>query len=195
MKAVIETSSGKGLDLLNPDPDVIDLKSIALGLSRQSRFAGQGKKFYSVAEHSLLVFHLSRGYLDQEVLSEAEQKLALMHDAHEAFIRDISAPLKKHLPDYNQVTKRLDIAIEKRFNLDSFENKNVDRIDKLALSIEVPRIMNYQKDNWSSPIDESFIDVDLDPIELLSGFIYNPNLEYQPNQIYDLFYNELLIVF
>jgi hypothetical protein len=38
VKAVIEISSGKGLDLLSPDPDVIDLEDIALGLSRQSRF-------------------------------------------------------------------------------------------------------------------------------------------------------------
>jgi hypothetical protein len=195
MKAVIELSSGKGLDLLNPDPDSIELKDIALGLSRQSRLAGRGNRFYSVTEHSLLVFHLLRVYLNQEILTEAEQKLALMHDAHEAFIRDISAPLKKHLPDYNQVTKRLDLALEKRFNLESFKNENVDRIDKLALSIEVPRIMNYQKDNWSSRIDERFIEAELKPIKLLSGFIYNPNLEYQPNQIYDLFYSELLAAF
>lgn len=51
----ILTASGRHIDLLAPCPDEIMIEDIALGLSRECRFSGQTREFYSVAQHSVLV--------------------------------------------------------------------------------------------------------------------------------------------
>ena len=71
----IETVSGKKVYFLDPDPDQIDIKDIALSLSRVNRFNGHTRKPLTVAEHC---WNGSRHIQD-------DLKLAfLLHDASEA---------------------------------------------------------------------------------------------------------------
>lgn len=102
------TASGRVLDLLNPQPNQISLHDIALGLSRESRFNGQTSRFYCVAQHS---------YLAAELVPEPFKLEALLHDATEAYIKDIPRPLKTLLNDYQEVERRLDLAIREHFGL------------------------------------------------------------------------------
>lgn len=104
----IATRSGGKLDLLDPQPDQIDIKDIATALSRLPRFAGHTTEFYSVAQHS---FHCSCR-CDEFPLE------ALMHDAHEAYMGDISRPLKQIIgPEWERIERRIQAAIDARFGL------------------------------------------------------------------------------
>lgn len=66
------------------------IEEVAHSLALINRFTGHTHRPYSVAEHSLLVLHIAR----IEGASPAAQMAALLHDAHEAFVGDVSSPVK-----------------------------------------------------------------------------------------------------
>ena len=89
----IETWTGKRFELLNPQPEQVDLADIAHSLARLNRFTGHTIRTYSVAEHSLHCVQL----LESEPLRISDPLLlahALFHDAAEYIVGDVSAPLK-----------------------------------------------------------------------------------------------------
>jgi 5'-deoxynucleotidase YfbR-like HD superfamily hydrolase len=106
------TYRGRIIDLENPQPDEdISIVDIARGLSHCCRFAGQLRDFYSVAQHSVLV----------STLVESNLRLsALLHDASEAYIGDLSRNLKHHplLCGYRVIEERLQDAIYGRLTPD-----------------------------------------------------------------------------
>lgn len=65
--------------------DQITIEEIAHSLSRQCRFMGYVDDFYSVAQHSVILFKWFR----ENNAPISIQQWALMHDACEAFIQDI----------------------------------------------------------------------------------------------------------
>lgn len=77
------TYLGHMVDLLRPDPEQIELVDIAHALARLTRFTGHGDQCFTVAQHSVMVHDLAR------------VPWALLHDAAEAYIGDVSSPLKK----------------------------------------------------------------------------------------------------
>ena len=82
------TRGGRMVDLLNVKPEDIDLADIAWALAHTCRFMGHPRRHYSVAEHSINVARL---------LPEPIKIYGLLHDAHEAYIGDISTPMKQAL--------------------------------------------------------------------------------------------------
>lgn len=100
--------SGRFFDLLAPEEYDYDIEEIATALSNICRYTGHVEKFYSVAEHSVLVSHLVPPRL---------ALCGLLHDASEAFCGDVSSPLKKLLPEYKAIEERVQEAIAKHFNL------------------------------------------------------------------------------
>ena len=100
----ILTRSGRHLDFQNPDPAEIAIEDIAVALSRECRFSGQTQEFYSVAQHSVRT---------SRIVLEAFALEALLHDATEAFIKDLPSPLKGMLPEYSRIERTLDRAIRK----------------------------------------------------------------------------------
>lgn len=87
----ILTSTGKRFDLLEPDADMIDPWDICHSLAHLCRFNGHTREFYSVAQHSCIV---------AELVPEEHKLAALLHDATEAYLGDITRPLKQWMPDY-----------------------------------------------------------------------------------------------
>ncbi|CCH02045.1 putative protein yfdR [Fibrella aestuarina BUZ 2] len=82
----IQTYTGKRYYPIDPRPDDIDIEDIAHALSNICRFTGHTRQFYSVAQHSVLV--------SRQV--DPEHKLAaLLHDASEAYLTDLSRPVKR----------------------------------------------------------------------------------------------------
>ncbi|QKX44275.1 hypothetical protein HPE42_20935 [Escherichia coli] len=79
----IQTLSGKKFDYLNSTTDDVEIEDIATALSHICRFSGHLPEFYSVAQHSVLCSQI----VPPEFAFEA-----LMHDAAEAYCRDIPAP-------------------------------------------------------------------------------------------------------
>ena len=119
--AVIMLHTGKMFDLVDIDPYLIDIYDIAHHLAHLCRFTGATREFYSVAQHSLFV---------SINVSPENAFVGLLHDAAEAYIGDVSAPLKRVLPDYNHIEENLWEAIAWRFNIPvdlPAEVKEVDR--------------------------------------------------------------------
>ena len=144
------TFSGKKLDILNPHPNQIDLNDIARGLATECRYSGQIRRFYSVAEHSIQVaraaLHHARrdgitGYLQEDIV-----KQALLHDAAEAYIRDIPTPLKSLLPEYKAIENRLIEVIFERFNVGYPMHSIVKTCDARIISDE--KAVLFDVDTW-----------------------------------------------
>jgi len=97
----IQTYTGVRFDLLVPTPEMVELDDIAHALSMLCRFTGHTKFFYSVAEHSYQVSVLVENYCRRIGLSAKDGAHAgleaLLHDASEAYVGDVSRPLKKLL--------------------------------------------------------------------------------------------------
>ncbi len=111
MEPIIETApSGSFINFLHPDPATIHLEDIALALSRIPRFTGHTLVEWPVINHLLLTEWIgNRRYL--ETTSEMHLYY-LLHDAHEAYIGDVSTPLKAVLNDaLESIAGRLDAAI------------------------------------------------------------------------------------
>lgn len=78
------------VDLSAMQPEDVDIRDIAHGLSMQCRYNGQCSRFYSVAEHSVAV----------AAHCPPELRLAgLLHDAAEAYCGDIARPIKEQFPE------------------------------------------------------------------------------------------------
>ncbi|MGJ7252885.1 HD family hydrolase [Morganella morganii] len=123
----IATSTGKHIDFVNITPDQICIEDIARGLSNECRFAGQLESFYSVAQHSV--------YVSQIVPPEYALE-ALLHDAAEAYIKDIPSPLKAMLPDFKAVEKRIEAVIREKFGLTHTISSVVHYADLVMLATE-----------------------------------------------------------
>jgi hypothetical protein len=109
----IETASGLRYDFECPDPDTILLEDIAHALSNVCRFAGHIRRFNSVAEHSVLV---SRIVEARQGGGKYWPAVALLHDAHEAYIWDAPSPVKPLLGDaFKRLGRIADEAIAAKF--------------------------------------------------------------------------------
>lgn len=136
----ILTRSGKHFDFVDPQPDQIDILDIAWGLSKECRFAGQCYGFYSVAQHSVLVSNIVPAELALE---------ALLHDAAEAYCKDIPMPLKALLPDYKRIEQRVDRAIRATFGLPMECSPEVKRADLILLATERRDLMPPDPEPWA----------------------------------------------
>lgn len=79
------TSTGRKFWPLEPRAEDVDVADVVRGLAMTCRYGGQVKRWYSVAEHCVIV---SR-HVDQRFAREA-----LFHDCAEAYIGDMIRPLK-----------------------------------------------------------------------------------------------------
>lgn len=135
----ILTASGKHFDLADPQPDQIDIRDIAQGLSNEARFNGHTHYFYSVAQHSVGV----------SLIVPPDNALeGLLHDATEAYMKDIPLPLKRMLPDYKRIEARVDAVIRDRFGLPAQCSAAVKRADLVMLATERRDLMPADPTEW-----------------------------------------------
>src|SRR5262249_37415971 len=95
-------------------------------------------RFYSVAEHSLLVSETAVGF-------EFE---ALMHDAAEAFLGDVTRPLKQLLPEFKRIEAEVERAILGRYGIAYPLPPQVKHADLRVLAAEQRQIMPKGTDGW-----------------------------------------------
>lgn len=145
----IRLRSGVYLDLADPRCSDIMAKDIASGL-RQPRYCAQTTDLYTIAQHSLMVLQLVEPVAAEigGPKGDALRRCALMHDAAEAFIHDITSPLKIQLPDYQKLERtfedRLHIAFGVRWTRERLQI--VKRADIQALAIEQRDLMGVTHD-------------------------------------------------
>lgn len=123
----MQTYSGRIVQPLNPDPASITIEDIAAALSKQCRFAGHVREFYSVAEHSVLV---------SRHCPEELRLVGLLHDASEAYLTDIPRPLKPQLSEYVTIENMLMRVIGRKFGFDWPMPRSVKDVDNRILSDE-----------------------------------------------------------
>lgn len=140
--------SGSAWEFLRPDFDEIDLRDIAHSLSMQCRWNGHTQRFYSVAEHCVLVAETVRrmGGTSTEVLA------ALLHDAPEAYLADLPGPLKGMLPEYQQIEWEHARCITVRFGLalGDLSLPIVVQADRMMLRLEGQQLITPSPrfDDW-----------------------------------------------
>lgn len=157
----IQTYSGQALDLLNPQPEQINLEDIAHALARVCRYGGHSRRFYSVAEHSCYVMR----ELQNAGCSEPTVRWGLMHDAAEAYVGDMLAPLKAipGLEFFRFVELRIQNAIARRFDLPPEIPPAVKLMDLRMLATEKAQVFGPEPRPWNLPDDA-------DPLPVVLGF-------------------------
>ena len=106
----ILTISGQYFPYHAPETYDFDISEIAHSLSKLCRFTGHVDTIgiYSVAQHSVFV---------SQIVSDELKLSALMHDAAEAYVGDVNAPLKLLLPEYKKIEQAVERAIFKYFSI------------------------------------------------------------------------------
>jgi hypothetical protein len=132
MRPSIQLASGKFFDFSQYTAADIKITDIAHHLSNLCRFTGACREFYSVAQHSVLV----------SLIVPAEHALVgLLHDATEAYVNDLSRPVKSLTPDYKRLEKKLWPPIAERFGLPVKMPACVKEADNIAVVTEYRDLM------------------------------------------------------
>lgn len=139
MSPTILTRSGFNFNLVEPDLDLIEIEDIAHALSHLCRFTGHTNRFYSVAEHCVRA---------SEHVAPEHALEALLHDATEAYLGDVSSPLKALLHDYRMIEFKLDLCIRERFGLPLKQTPAVKQADLAMLATERTHLMPATNDHW-----------------------------------------------
>jgi hypothetical protein len=134
--------SGRQFWPLDPRPEEIGIEDVAHALSMLCRFGGHCERFYSVAEHSVLVSH---------VVPPELALVGLLHDATEAYAVDIPRPLKPALSGYKQIEHNLWLAIASRYGLPDGMPDEVKAADNAVLLAEQAQIMKPAPAPWCIP--------------------------------------------
>lgn len=136
----IMTCSKKMFDPLAPKVELIDIEDIAHALSMLCRANGHFPTFYSVGQHCINCMQeaRARGY------SVRVQLGCLLHDASEAYLSDVTRPVKAELPRYKEIEEPLQETIWNKWlqtPLTEEERVQVFEIDDHILAHEFINIM------------------------------------------------------
>jgi len=145
--SAIDTYLGGSFDVLHPSVDQVRIEDIAHHLSIINRYIGATRKAYSVAEHSTLVVRLMEGDGLHPELCFA----GLMHDAHEAYVGDISSPIKLLLGEsWRYLEDCAQSVVMRRFEVtwDSSVESLVKRYDLIARRAEAHCLMEGRGADW-----------------------------------------------
>lgn len=135
--SVMQSYTGKLIDLANFTPEDVRLPDIAHALSQINRYTGHTIRPLSVAEHSVTV----------SMLCPEEHALwGLMHDASEAYLGDVSRPLKSLLPDYRLLEQGVQRIIAQAFRLPWPIPPDVHHADVRALLAEKAVLLSVNHD-------------------------------------------------
>jgi hypothetical protein len=136
----ITTYTGEDFTPLSPDANQIHIADIAHALSLMCRANGHFVRFYSVAQHSINCANEAKAReLPARVIIAC-----LLHDASEAYLSDVTRPVKSHLPNYMLIEKRLQDLIYEKFlgsPLTNDEVALVEQIDHAMLICEFDALM------------------------------------------------------
>lgn len=135
----MQTFSGEPFYPLSATEDDIQIVDIAHALGMVCRYAGHVRKFYSVAEHCVLLSHT----VDPE-----HALWALLHDAAEAYVGDMVRPLKHHMPAYQAAEDRLIEVISTKFGLPGEMPRQVHEHDTRIVLDEKEQLMAPSREPW-----------------------------------------------
>lgn len=143
----MELASGSYLNLLDPDPSLVQLEDIAHHLAQINRYTGAAARPISVAEHTILVADRlrSQGHGAATIL------LGLHHDDAEAYAGDVGRPLKLALgAAYAAIEETLDVVIKEALDLpwEGVDWAAIKTADDWALSAEAWHLLPSRGEGW-----------------------------------------------
>ena len=159
----IQTFTGKKFYPAYPRIEDIDIEDIAHSLSMQCRFTGHCKTHYSIAQHSVYVSYFATNKLQ-----------GLLHDASEAYISDISSPVKrtKYLEQYKVLESIIQKKIYEKFNVDLIDGDDIKQADMLMLAIETKSLIDNINPDWKFSMETPpFNIIELSPKEAKKLFL------------------------
>jgi hypothetical protein len=140
----INTYYGHTIDYIKPDPNEIDIRDIAHNLSFENRFMGQTAEPYSVAQHCVLGSYA----FDEMGLPDLAFRF-LLHDAAEAYLKDIPTPLKHLLSEpYRNIEDRFNEAIHQRFGIEYRELPAIKSMDLAMFAAEKAQLLPPSTVPW-----------------------------------------------
>ena len=106
----IQTYTNRKINLLNMQPQDIDIRDIAHGLSQVNRWNAQTITRYTTAEHSLYVSRLLPNQL---------KLYGLLHDASDAYLPDVPHALKynKIMDDFRILESEIQDKIYQKYDI------------------------------------------------------------------------------
>ena len=140
----IEMVNGGRFLILDPKASALDPQVLAHALSNLCRFTGHTQKFYSVAQHCVIVSKIVPPELAMQ---------GLLHDASEAFIGDLSRPLKAILDILApgilfSIEERIHEVIAEKFKSGFPHDPAVKIADNVSLATEKRDLMAETGRPW-----------------------------------------------
>lgn len=145
----IQSYSGQKVWPIDPRADEVHYDDVCVGLARECRYGNHCREMYSVATHSVIVsiyverLARERGWSEYDAIEVARE--GLLHDASEAYLRDIPRPLKhlRAMSGYRRVERRWWPVICERFDLHPTPAslELVDEVDKRVVMDEIEALM------------------------------------------------------
>lgn len=141
----IRIRGGRWFDFLNPDSTPLTVDDIAWGLAHEFRYSNQGYEMLTVAQHSYMAAFL-------KFVPPEYQRGMLFHDASEAVMKDLASPLKKLLPDYQEMESRIQASILKSLNVRPAPESLIAEVDHYLLEEEMAVVFSEDLGEriWSS---------------------------------------------
>jgi hypothetical protein len=137
----IGLAGGGFFDFEEPELSEFEIGDVAHALGHLCRYGGHASRFFSVAQHSVIV---SRAVPREAAL------FGLLHDASEAFLGDVCAPLKRLLPDYQRLEAAVSREVWGRFGLSGPLPDCVYEADRRALAAERLVLMPQRPTLWAN---------------------------------------------
>jgi hypothetical protein len=151
-KEWIQTYTGRKVFPLAPTPDAFCWADIAHALSNVCRFTGHVRQFYSVAEHCVGVSRRAQtiGRRQSKLWGLYCARWGLIHDASEAYISDVSRPVKHQeaMRPYREAEARLQQMIAAWAGLGVVEPPEVKQADDELLATEAHYLMRPLHPDW-----------------------------------------------
>ena len=136
---IITYKGRKVCPLALKEEDIL-FEDIAHALSNKCRFTGHTSKFFSVAEHSILVAEYAVGF---------SPIWGLFHDAAEAYLPDIASNIKDEFPLIRITEPIILTRIQNKFGLpllSAQEKAALKKVDLLVRYWEAKALMPYHPD-------------------------------------------------
>jgi hypothetical protein len=153
----IQTFTGKAFDLLDPKPETVCIEDIAHHLALINRFTGATREPYSVAQHSVLC---------SWIVPPELALTALLHDAAEAYVADVSRPLKEAMRQaadrrtdsewtpYDYISERIECAVGQRFGVELVDlDPRVKHADLVMLATERVHFHGSAPRDWDLGVE------------------------------------------
>lgn len=123
----IETNTHNTFFYQRRNPENISIIDIAHGLSHICRYAGQCNYFYSVAQHSCIIYDAAPQHL---------KLIGLLHDGAEAYISDIPRPVKTIIPEIKELEHSIQLQIAQKFKLSFPFSSQIEILDSQLMLTE-----------------------------------------------------------